>query len=391
MKKSKKILIVIAVILLICIVGIVTWLLWPTPNGGGFEMSESEIFLFGTGNFGKNPDAFVKDNANYSSNIMTEIYNASTKKDALLAYQMYRRACLQFYTAESRAMHSVSNGGAKIMLGAKEGSAGLLLTSTNYSKKLPDSEYGSKYAIQNVSKQIGEIEGALAFLVPIILKLSEVHDCYGYDGEYDYSKEYIKNSARIENSLAVADFKSPAKAWPSKEWAEYNQAHGNSQDKGRPYNELWYDEYGLDSWDKTDHIILPELMVDGSISIQPIETEDGKYYKIKFAIDTFKEISSGLHKGKTSAYYFEQMLLDIASFPGLDIKYQKIEFTMDIWDNGYIRNWITDEMWKVTVSLGASGEISARINEYYSYDPKDNKLDKILADFKKDANIIYPK
>ena len=148
----------------------------------------------------------------------------------------------------------------------------------------------------------------------------------------------------------------------------------------RVYGDDWGDEYGGTAPDLSIHVINTDTIIADSVEITEVVATDAegneiKIYDVKFSVDVRKVIDAGedgiagVHDDndptggvngkddKTATWYAEQLYLANAGLGFLeglgsyDLSYGKLDVTMSVFENGYIRSWATDETWIMSADI----------------------------------------
>lgn len=342
------------------------------------DLSKTQMWLYGVGNYGNAPNEFVMDEDYYSPNIITEYIN-QTSDMKLLAYKIYRYACLTYGSVSEKSWHLYAEGQVK----ALDATANLVASGVRFEKRRGNT-FLADSVLNNIS-MISQTDGGVLGLAAIDVAKDLVQ--YGekriYSKDYDYLTTADANSFYLDDTfdIASANFNGSINKYDNSTHVPAKKSKGYVY---REYPNDWYDEYGLSSPEKTDFIINTESIIGNSVKI--IEKQDNfgvKYYELSFDVDCDKILSNGT----TATYYFEQFMinhLDLydSAFKNFDlnIKYDSLNITMEIWDSGYFRSWKTDEVWEIQASIfGITVPAVSNITsyEYYSYDPEDNIFDQL--------------
>jgi len=347
-------------------------------NTREISLTKNQMFLYGVGNYGNAPNEFVLDEEYYSPNIISGYVNNTTDK-TLLAYKMYRYACLTYGTVSEKSWHLYAEGKVE----ALDASANLIASGVRFEKRRGNT-YLANTVLKNIS-MISQTDGGVLGLAAINVAKDLVQ--YGekriYQEDYDYLVTADDDSFYLDDTfdIASAEFTGNIIKYDNSTHIDAKKKKGYVY---RGYPNDWYDEYGLSSPEKTDFIINTESIKGDTVQV--VERQDknaNKYYELSFDVDCKKVLSGGT----TATYYFEQFMinhLDLydSAFKDfdIDIKYNSLHLTMEIWDNGYFRSWKTDESWTVNAAiLGIAVPATTTITsyEYFSYDPKDNIFDEM--------------
>ena len=341
---------------------------------------------------------------------------ATDEELVLAAWILYRVASKADFYAPEKAKYSIGGGyaGGELKLSKmfKEGlevGGGMDMSSTYYT--ILD-EQGNKYVAQEEYTQFPE--GSITasdedlifwgeFGIPVLL-------AFARRGIVTPEKTVTWNggneSAKITEDGVTGKFedkKGNYKTLTAQEQAEAEKVYK------RVYGDDWNDEYGGTAPDLSIHVIntdtiIPESVVITALSAKDADGKEIKIYNVKFDIDVYyvmdpgpdgiagdhsSENPTGGEYGKddkTPTWYAEQLYLANAGMGfleglgGYDLSYSKLSVKMEVFENGYIRSWTTDEVWameanithKDVVSIAGAGYcklISENYSEeYYTYD-----------------------
>jgi hypothetical protein len=121
----------------------------------------------------------------------------------------------------------------------------------------------------------------------------------------------------------------------------------------------------------TNFKIDSSTIVDGSYSVEYMDDDD--IYKIVFEVDVANDKAverprASLRKSANSD----------------DLQYKKYKVIMELWDNGLIRTYKTEESWEGTLKLignkGLNGKSESTNVDYYSWDRDDANIDEYVKE-----------
>jgi len=389
LKKLNKMLVCLFVLSMIAFVGMTSF---ANNKIRRADLTKTQMFLYGVGSYGQSPDKFVLNGEYYSQNKIST-YISETEDPVLLAYKIYRYACLMYGAVNEKSWHLYAEGKVE----ALDATANLVASGVRYEKRRAGT-FLADTVLENNS-MISKTEGGVVGLAAIDAAKDLVQ--YGekriYAKDYDYLVMADKGSFYLDDTfdIASAEFTGTVNKYDNLTHIDAKKKKGYVY---REYPNDWYDEYGLSSPEKTDFIINTKSIINNSVKIVDKKDDDGnKYYELSFDIDCKKILDSGT----TATYYFEQFMinhLDLydSSFKDfdLDIKYNSLTITMEVWDSGYFRSWRTNESWTINASIfGLTVPATTTISsyEYFSYDPKDNVFDEMYDLIAKSDKVVLYK
>ena len=313
---------------------------------------------------------------------------ATDEEMVLAAWIIYRVASKADFNAPEKAKYTIGGGfaGGKLTLpkmfpdGPLEVGGGMDMSSTYFT--LLD-ENGNKYVAQEEYTQFPEgsitaSDESLVFFgeagIPILL-------AFARRGIVTPEKSVTWNgdnvSAEITETGVKGDFvdkKGNFMVLTAEEQAEAASKYE------RVYGDDWGDEYGGTAPDLSIHVINTDTIIADSVEITEVVATDAegneiKIYDVKFSVDVRKVIDAGedgiagVHDDndptggvngkddKTATQYAEQLYLANAGLGFLeglgsyDLSYGKLDVTMSVFENGYIRSWSTDETWIMSADI----------------------------------------
>ena len=340
---------------------------------------------------------------------------ATDEELVLAAWILYRVASKADFNAPEKAKYSIGGGYAggelklaKMFKDGLEVGGGMDMSSSYYTI-LDDN--GNKYVAQEEYTQFpeGSIDASdddLVFWgewgIPALLAFARRSIV---TPEKTVTMAGDSASAKIKEDGVTGDFEKVCTytTLTATEQAEKEAAYK------RVYGDDWNDEYGGTAPDLSIHVINTDTIIPESVEITALAATDVngneiKIYNVKFDIDVYYVMDPGADgiagdhspenptggeygkDDKTPTWYAEQLYLANAGMGfleglgGYDLSYSKLSVTMEVFENGYIRSWVTDEVWameanithKDVVSIAGKGYcklISENYSEeYYTYD-----------------------
>lgn len=300
---------------------------------------------------------------------------ATNEEKVLAAWILYRVASKADFYAPEKAKYSIGGGFAggilklpKMFKEDLEVGGGMDMSSTYYT--ILD-EQGNKYIAQEEYTQFPE--GSITasdedlifwgeFGIPVLL-------AFARRGIVTPEKTVTWNgdnvSAKITEDGVTGDFvdkKGNYKTLTAQEQAEAEKVYK------RVYGDDWGDEYGGKAPDLSIHVIntdtiIPESVVITAMSAKDADGKEIKIYNVKFDVDVYYVMDkgadgeAGTKDDVTPTWYAEQLYLANAGLGfleglgGYDLSYDKLSVTMEVFENGYIRSWTTDETWIMSADI----------------------------------------
>lgn len=313
--------------------------------------------------FGEAPDLSVTGYNDYSSRFITVaeagMAPGATEAEKLeAAYAIYRVGCYTYFTAPYRAERIYGGGGAFTANEAIGGFADVFQKS--YKVNLNDGNKYSYYGYFESFAQLYEARGVPGNIASIVGALITFSDKETTSPEGMTFWEGIKGSAIIDGNGATGMFRPQDIVFKSQ--AELNAENNKKIDDGRlrVYDESWWDEYGHDSPEKTQHTINKNTIDPSSIVISKKSDKNGDYYySVEFDVICNEE-STG----------FEANNLKAISSLVKSIRYDYLRINVEVYESGYMRRWNSKEAWigELDVYIGVFGGVSAsNADTYMSY------------------------
>lgn len=316
--------------------------------------------------FGEAPnlsaEGFQDYSARFETAVLAGLASGATQAQRLeAAYALYRIGCYTYFTAPYRAERSFGNGYG----GIPDGTVGGYMDVFNRSFKIHSSDASKPYTYhgyyENFS-QISEVKGPSALLrfksfVAAALTAAEM-ECDAPQGRTKHNG--IKGSAILDHEGGTATFQDKGIEFTSRAKIEEDTAADIAANKRRSYGEDWYDQYGLDAPEKTQHTMNKETINPNTLELEKMTDNKGStYYRAKFDI-ICNEDSTGFEaqsiKGTSSI--IEAIVFD----------YLSVE--IEVYESGYLRKWSSAEAWIGALKVGPfplKGSTSSSSTTYISY------------------------
>lgn len=325
---------------------------------------------------------------------------ATDEEKVLAAYILYRVASMADYNAPEKAKYTTGGGRAtgELTLGKSTTTVGggMNMTSTYYT--ILDGE-GNKYCAQEEYTQVpaGSVEASESILVDA----GEA----ALPGFLGFARRGIVTPEETvtwggKNESAVITAEGVTGKFEEKENKYTVLTAEEAKEKAakyeRVYGEDWGDDWGGKAPDLSIHVINLDTIIPDSVVITVKEGANLRglpvnYYDVTFEVDTYKVVGQGVDEEGNpydihSTWYAEQLYLANAGLDFLNslgsykLSYDELKVNMTVFENGYIRTWVTNETWIMSAdithevvvnmfkSAGATLTSAVQSSETYCYD-----------------------